>query len=285
MNQLVATGIANCEVQYNSSRMAEHNNSDIPRGPVIETCFVMMPFASQFDRYYRNIFAPAIKRCGLDPIRGDGIFGSAIVADIWRILKKSRIVLADLTGRNPNVFYELGLAHAIGKTVILVASNSGDIPIDLGGLRVILYNKDDEDWGLQLQADIERSIAEFLLDPIRGAPATFLDPEVQACLIGDPLQVEIRHLAEEVRALRFGMKQAAIINAGRNSPTDIADTVLAEVFPHTRKLGLSWGQARHVIDLILVGRETEALSYIEDTGAARAEAEPVLSFIRDRCRT
>ena len=113
--------------------MAEHNNPDRSPGSLVDTCFVMMPFASQFDRYYRNIFVPAIKRCGLDPVRGDGIFGSAIVADIWRILKKSKIALAELTGRNPNVFYELGLAHAIGKAVILVASASGDIPIDLGG--------------------------------------------------------------------------------------------------------------------------------------------------------
>ena len=108
---------------------------------------------------------------------------------------------------------------------------------------------------------------------------------MQACLIGDPLQAEVRHLAEEVRALRFGMKQGTIITEGKNGPSDIADTALADVFPRTRKLGLSWGQARHVIDLILVGRETEALSYIEDTGAARADAEPVLTFIRDRCRT
>jgi len=53
------------------------------------------------------------------------------------------------------VFYELELAHVIGKAVILVASNSGDVPIDLGGLRVILYNKDDPDWGVRLQADID----------------------------------------------------------------------------------------------------------------------------------
>ena len=53
------------------------------------------------------------------------------------------------------MFYELELAHVIGKAVILVASNSGDVPIDLGGLRVILYNKDDPDWGVRLQADID----------------------------------------------------------------------------------------------------------------------------------
>jgi hypothetical protein len=250
----------------------------------VKTCFVMMPFAQNFDRYYRNIFVPAIKKSGLDPVRGDGIFGSAIVADIWRILKRSSIALADLTGRNPNVFYELGLAHALGKAVILVASNSGDVPIDLGGLRVILYNKDEEDWGVRLQADIERSIAEILEDPIRGVPATFSDPDVQSCLIGDPLQLEIRRLAEEVKGLRFLLKQTATDHAGSNKSGDYVDAVLAEIFPRTRQLGLSWGQARHVIELVLAGRETEALSYITDMGVARADADSTLSFISDRCK-
>jgi len=63
--------------------MAEQNEPGRSSSPVVNTCFVMMPFSVQFDRYYRNIFVPAIRRSGLDPIRGDGIFGSAIVADIW----------------------------------------------------------------------------------------------------------------------------------------------------------------------------------------------------------
>jgi hypothetical protein len=127
---------------------------------------------------------------------------------------------------------------------------------------VIVYDKDEEDWGLQLEANIVAHMTEFLLDPARGVPATFFDPGVQECLLGDPLKVEIRRLAEEIRSLRFGLKQAPIINGSRTSPNDIADTVLAEVFPLARKAGLSWGQARHAIDLVLVGRETEALSYI-----------------------
>ena len=264
--------------------MAERLSPDPSVHSPINTCFVMMPFAAQFDRYYRNIFVPAIQRSGLEPVRGDGIFGSAIVADVWRILKTSSVALADLTGRNPNVFYELGLAHAIGKPVILVASNIGDVPIDLGGLRVILYNKDDEDWGVRLQLDLERSLAEILRDPVRGVPATFSDPGVQSCLTGDPLQVEIRRLGEEIKALRFGLKQAATVDAGLNRLSDLADAVLAEVFPRTRELGLSWGQARLAIDLVLAGRETEALSYIAAAGAARAAAETVVKLISDRCR-
>jgi hypothetical protein len=245
----------------------------------------MMPFAAQFDRYYRNIFVPAIQKSGLEPVRGDGIFGSAIVADVWRVLKKSMVALADLTGRNPNVFYELGLAHALGKPVVLIASNTSDVPIDLGGLRVLLYNKDDEDWGVRLATDIERSIAEIIRDPVRGVPATFSDPGVQSCLAGDPLQVEIRQLAEEVRALRFAFKQETTPPETRSIRSNLMDLVLPDVFPRARELGLSWGQVSFVVDLVLAGRETEALSYMVNTGGARTAAESVLTFIRGRCRS
>jgi hypothetical protein len=266
--------------------MAQHN-PDLSSGSAIETCFVMMPFGPQFDRYYRNIFVPAISRSGLKPLRGDSIFGpSAIVADIWQLLKLSAMALADLTGRNPNVFYELGLAHAIGKPVILVAGNSDDVPFDLRGLRVIVYDKDDENWGMSLQSAVERSIAEIRGDPIRAVPATFSSREVQACLTGDPLQVEIRQLAEEVRAMRLGgVKLASSISPSAASVSgDIAETVLVTVFPRTRAIGLSWGQARHIVELVLAGKESEALSYVEATGVARSDAEPVLSFVRQNCR-
>jgi len=247
----------------------------------------MTPFGPQFDRYYRNIFAPAISRSGLKPLRGDSIFGpSAIVSDIWDLLKQSTMALAELTGRNPNVFYELGLAHAVGKPVIMVTSNNDDIPFDLRGLRVIVYDKDDEDWGIGLQKAIERSITEIRADPIRAVPATFSNHEAQACLVGDPLQLEIRQLAEEVRAMRLGgMKLAGAISQwGSSMPREIAETILAVVFPRARAIGLSWGQARHVIELTLAGKDGDALSYIEATGVARSDAEPVLGFIRDNCR-
>jgi len=263
--------------------MVESNPHRIPP-PFSGSCFVMMPFASPFDRYYRNIFVPAIRNCGLVPIRGDGIFGSAIVSDIWHAIKKSTLALADLTGKNPNVFYELGLAHAIGKAVILVASNTADVPIDLGGLRVILYDKDDENWGQRLQENIQRSIDEILREPSRGTPAAFSDAQVQACLAGDPLHVEIRQLAEEVRALRFGMNSGNSPEPQRNLSSDVTEATLAEVFPHARKIGLSWGQTRHVIDLLIAGKDSEAQGYIENTGADTATTEAVLTLLRDRCR-
>jgi hypothetical protein len=59
--------------------------------------------------------------------------------DIWSAIHAARIVVADCTGRNPNVFYEIGLAHAIGRYTILISQSIDDVPFDLRHLRIILY--------------------------------------------------------------------------------------------------------------------------------------------------
>lgn len=75
----------------------------------LDSCFVMMPFGEWFDGYYQEIYAPAIKDAGFEPIRADQIFDTgSVVEQIWQQIEKSKVLLADLTGKNPNVFYELG---------------------------------------------------------------------------------------------------------------------------------------------------------------------------------
>jgi len=243
-------------------------------------CFVMMPFGPQFDRYYRNIFVPAINSAGLEAVRGDSIFGpSAIMADIWQLLKRSVVGLADLTGRNPNVFYELGLAHAAGKAVILIASNNDDIPFDLKGLRAILYDKDDEDWGRKLQSEIERSIARVRADPVRALPATFLEAAARPH-IDDPIQNEVRRLAEEVRAIRLGGVRVFGVPPATILPREDRDTLLTDVFPKARAVGLNWVQAQHILDLVYAGKASEATSYIEATGVGLSDARGVVEAFR-----
>jgi len=72
--------------------------------------------------------------------RADDFFAAhTIIGDVWTAICESRVILADCTGRNPNVFYEIGLAHTIGKPVILITQNSKDIPFDLAHYRHIQY--------------------------------------------------------------------------------------------------------------------------------------------------
>jgi hypothetical protein len=142
----------------------------ISKGVKIEegdTCFVMMPFADPIGGYYKSIYETAIIKAGLRPIRADDeIFATGKVIDqVWAGITAARVLVAELTGRNPNVFYELGLAHALSKPVVLVSSNQNDVPFDLKHIRVIYYDMHDPFWGDKLIAKVSENIVSALKNP------------------------------------------------------------------------------------------------------------------------
>jgi guanylate kinase len=102
-------------------------------------CFVLMPFTTHMQPVYQDHVVPIVRSLGLDCVRADGIFSSRpIVDDILDAVKNARIVISDLTARNPNVFYETGICHALGKVVILITQDE-DVPFDLRHIRHIRY--------------------------------------------------------------------------------------------------------------------------------------------------
>jgi hypothetical protein len=131
------------------------------------TCFVVQPFAAPLGGYYDLIFRPAIEQAGMTAVRADAeIFGTGKIIDqIWRGIQDAQILIAELTTKNPNVFYELGLAHASEKPVILVSSNEDDVPFDLRHIRVILYDRTDPFWGQKLIDNIADKISSALDRP------------------------------------------------------------------------------------------------------------------------
>ena len=78
-------------------------------------------------------------------LRADAdIFGTGKIIDqIWRGINAAKVLVAELTTRNANVLYELGLAHALRKPVVLVSSNQPDVPFDLNHIRAIYYDVSD----------------------------------------------------------------------------------------------------------------------------------------------
>ena len=132
-----------------------------------DTCFVMMPFANPIGGYYTSIYEPAIKKAGLTAVRADtDIFGTGKIIDqIWAGLKNAKVLVAELTGRNPNVLYELGLAHALHKPVVLVSSNEADVPFDVRHVRVIYYELTDPFWGEKLIAKVAENIISAIKNP------------------------------------------------------------------------------------------------------------------------
>jgi hypothetical protein len=132
-----------------------------------DSCFVIMPFAYPIGGYYELIYEPAIKKTGLTPVRADtDIFGTGkIIEQIWAGLKRAKVLVAELTGRNPNVLYELGLAHALNKPVVLISSNEEDVPFDVRHVRVIYYDVNDPFWGEKLIAKVAENVASALANP------------------------------------------------------------------------------------------------------------------------
>jgi hypothetical protein len=103
--------------------------------------FVVMHFGEPYDTLYRDVITPAAIELGFAPYRADDVYRPGLVLeDIIQGLVESDIVVAEITPQNPNVFYELGYAHAVGKPTILLAERGRDLPFDIHGYRCIFYD-------------------------------------------------------------------------------------------------------------------------------------------------
>jgi len=102
--------------------------------------FVLMPFSGEFDDVYKLGIKPACENIGAYAERVDEqIFSGSILERVYNQIAKADVIIADMTGRNPNVFYETGYAHALGKNVILLTQDVDDIPFDLRHFPHIIY--------------------------------------------------------------------------------------------------------------------------------------------------
>jgi hypothetical protein len=103
--------------------------------------FVLMPFAEELSDVYRYLIADGLTNAGYDVKRADDILSqNNILSDIVSGIVSSDLIVADLTGANPNVYYELGIAHALNKNVILLTQDIKELPFDLRSYRVVSYS-------------------------------------------------------------------------------------------------------------------------------------------------
>ena len=124
--------------------------------------FVIMPFTQDWSNVlWKEILQPTIREMDLIPIRADDLYGAKIMEDVWESILKAELIICDTTGRNPNVFYELGISHTLGKKVILLTQNIDDIPFDLQSYRHIEYAL-DYSGGNQLKKNLKKFIKETL---------------------------------------------------------------------------------------------------------------------------
>jgi hypothetical protein len=120
-------------------------------------CFVLMPFAPRFDKVYETI-QRLVEAKGYECLRADQVFRATdIMYVVVEMIHRADVVIADVTGRNPNVFYELGYAHAIGKETVLLTQNEKDVPFDVRQRQFVLYRP-----GSRMKSQLRRIIDGYL---------------------------------------------------------------------------------------------------------------------------
>jgi len=182
--------------------------------------FVLMPFDREFDDVYQLGIKPACDIAGAYAERVDEqVFAESILDRIYNQISKADVIVSDMTGRNPNVFYETGYAHALGKKVILLTRRAEDIPFDLKHYSHIVYGDRIIDligdletrvrWALQQpEAAISHHGIQFFIDgqrlpnqqeitrtttPLSKPPGTYFD-----------LKIDVHNSVEKlVRAAKF----------------------------------------------------------------------------------
>src|SRR5882757_61955 len=142
-------------------------------------CFVLMPFSKKmdaagrvtnFDTVYQKVIAPAVAQAGLEPVRADEEkIGGTIHKPMFERLMLCHYAVADITGANPNVFYELGIRHALRPRSTLILFREGTVlPFDIALVRAISYKTDGGGEPVETETPIKLVAAQ--LREARGNP-------------------------------------------------------------------------------------------------------------------
>lgn len=133
-----------------------------PNKNYVYDLFVLMPFMPELNGVYHNHIKKVADSLNLSIACADDFFSQkSIIEEIWSAIAQASILIADGTHKNPNVFYEIGIAHAIGKPVILITQNHDDIPFDLRHRRYIPYKPSEMD---EFETKLSKTISETLKD-------------------------------------------------------------------------------------------------------------------------
>ena len=128
----------------------------------MDQCFVMQPFdEGKFDKRYEDTIKPAIKSAGLKPYRVDEDPSSEVLMEtVEEEIARSRVCVAEITTNNPNVWYELGLAHALGISVVMICSSerNGGFPFDVSHRKIINYETGSKSDFDRLKNKISKSL-------------------------------------------------------------------------------------------------------------------------------
>ncbi len=130
--------------------------------------FIIMPFRDKIsENLYRLSIKPLCQKLDLTVARADEIFSAnPILDDIIGAIESAKVIIADLTGRNPNVFYELGISHTLKRTntIVLTRDSFRKVPFDVSHFRIIKYS-DSIPGKASFDHNLEQTLRVILADP------------------------------------------------------------------------------------------------------------------------
>jgi hypothetical protein len=155
------------DAEYVSAKSTERRITFTPNvfnvpsaGQEPDLVVAMMPFNAEFIPVYEAL-GRACGDAGLRCLRADDIWeDSIIIQDIFNLIFRAHIVIVDFTGKNPNVMYETGIAHTLGRHVVPIAQSIEDVPFDLKHHRVLKYH-DNEQGRKRLQEQLQQRLQQL----------------------------------------------------------------------------------------------------------------------------
>lgn len=180
--------------------------------------FVLMPFAPRFADVYRLGIKEPADAIGIRAERvDDQIYAEGILDRIYRQIEAADIIIADMSGQNPNVFYEVGYAHAKDKICLLLTNDADDIPFDLKHRRHIVYGDSIQLLRTELTRDLEWAKAE--IDNVRRSR----------------IRVKVREIIGDLDKNDWSATARVTISLDLNNESDLPSAT--EALPHEIKCG------------------------------------------------
>jgi hypothetical protein len=175
-----------------------------------KTCFVIAPIGEaesdirkRSDQILKYVITPAANECDYDPIRADEISKPGIITNqVIQHILDDPLVIADLTGWNPNVFYELAIRHMLRKPLVQIIEKGNQIPFDVAATRIIQVDHRNLDSVEEAKNEIVKQIKAVEEDPSEIDTPISIAFDLQTLRYGDPEQRSIADIVEAISGLR-----------------------------------------------------------------------------------
>lgn len=173
----------------------------------MKKCFVVTPIGNEgteirrrADQVFKYIISPVCEEMEFEPIRVDMVNqADSITQTILDYLNSAELVIADMSGHNPNAFYEMGYRAAVGKPMIHLKEKSEKIPFDVAGIRAFEYDLSDLDSVAEVKARLAKTIQAFDFSKINQDNENVIDAQVNNDEKSKETDVELLSVLYEIQ--------------------------------------------------------------------------------------